>query len=317
MEISAVKEPESKVDIEGIVTTAIQIPGVRVNRIAFLAETFANKSSDELQAIISTDPITAGCSQVELKKYAMALINKRTLQSSGASFVTGLPGGVAMAATIPADTLQFFGMALRMAQEISYLYGAEDIWRDGTVDDERVRNSLILYCGVMFGVSGSSAAVKVLSSAVAKQALKKLPQKTLTKTVYYPIIKKTIGLIGVKLTKDTFAKGVSKVIPVVGGVVSGGITFASMRPMGTRLANTLDEANFSYTEKDAEKDITALYCGDNVEETVSIAEDSMVTPAPSFADELRECKALVDEGILTEEEFLEIKSKLIQEIGSK
>lgn len=36
------------------------------------------------------------------------------------------------------------------------------------------------------------------------------------------------GYIGVKVTKDSFAKGVSKVIPVVGGVVSGGLTFASI-----------------------------------------------------------------------------------------
>ena len=33
-----------------------------------------------------------------------------------------IPGGIAMAATIPADTLQFFGVALRLAQEISYIY---------------------------------------------------------------------------------------------------------------------------------------------------------------------------------------------------
>ena len=32
-----------------------------------------------------------------------------------------------MAATIPADVLQFFGMALRLAQELSYLYGAKDL----------------------------------------------------------------------------------------------------------------------------------------------------------------------------------------------
>lgn len=47
---------------------------------------------------------------------AKRIINERTIVSTGASFVAGLPGGLAMAATIPADMLQFYGIALRMAQ---------------------------------------------------------------------------------------------------------------------------------------------------------------------------------------------------------
>ena len=38
----------------------------------------------------------------------------------------GLPGGVAMGVTIPADLAQFFGMSLRLAQELSYLFGAKE-----------------------------------------------------------------------------------------------------------------------------------------------------------------------------------------------
>ena len=94
----------------------------------------------------------------------------------------GIPGGLAMAATIPADILQFYGMTLKLAQELTYLYGAQDLWKDGKVDEEMVRNQLILYCGVMFGVSGAAAGVRLLSTQVAKVALKKLPQKALTKT---------------------------------------------------------------------------------------------------------------------------------------
>ncbi len=55
--------------------------------------------------------------------------------------------------TIPADLAQFFGMSLRLAQELSYLFGAKDLWQDGEVDNDAVRGQLVLYCGVMFGVS--------------------------------------------------------------------------------------------------------------------------------------------------------------------
>lgn len=44
----------------------------------------------------------------------------------------------------------------------------------------------------------------------AKQALKKLTQKALTKTFYYSIVKSIAKAFGPKMTKEVFAKGVSK-----------------------------------------------------------------------------------------------------------
>ncbi len=43
------------------------------------------------------------------------------------------------------------------------------------------------------------------------------------------------------MTKEVFAKGVAKVIPVVGGFVSGGLTFASYKPMAKKLKKYLSE----------------------------------------------------------------------------
>ena len=34
------------------------------------------------------------------------------------------------------------------------------------------------------------------------------------------------------MTKDTFAKGASKAIPILGGVISGGLTYMSMNQWG-------------------------------------------------------------------------------------
>ena len=158
---------EKEVALEGIIASAVQIPGVKVNRSKFLAETFATEDV-VIQDILDYGPIEANISQERLKDIANKLILKRTSQSSLASFAAGIPGGLAMAATIPADVLQFFGMALRLAQELSYLYGAQDLWQNGQVDDEKVKNQLLLYCGVMFGVSGAVSGVRVLSTQIAK-----------------------------------------------------------------------------------------------------------------------------------------------------
>lgn len=243
----------SEVALETIISNAIQIPGVKVDRKKFLAESFA-KEDVNVQEIVDCGPIQAGCSREDLARLANKLILTRTGASSAASFAMGLPGGFAMGATIPADALQFFGMSLRLAQELAYLYGAQDLWQNGEIDNDAVRGQLILYCGVMFGVSGAAAGVRILSSQIAKTTLKKLPQQALTKTLWYPAVKQIGKLIGIRVTKNTVAKGVSKAIPVVGGVISGGLNFASMLPMAKRLAVALDKANFDYTETEVMND---------------------------------------------------------------
>lgn len=227
---------------EILITNAVKLPGVKVDRKEFLAKSFTKYVSPiQLAEIIEKGPVNANINPKIIDKVAKKVITNRTIKSSSVSFAAGVPGGIAMAATIPADTAQFFGMALRLSQEIGYIYGYEDFWDDNELNLEKVNGDLVLFLGVMFGIGGATATIKVLSSQLSKQALKKIPNKALMKTIYYPIIKKMASYIGVKVTKDTFAKGVSKVIPVVGGVASGGLTFVSMTKMGYKLSNALEE----------------------------------------------------------------------------
>ncbi|WP_214778950.1 EcsC family protein [Exiguobacterium sp. s22] len=227
---------------EVLMTNAVKLPGVKVDRREFLAQNFSKYvPANQLAEIIEKGPLEANVPLSVIKKVAKRNITNQTMKSSSASFAAGLPGGIGLAATIPADTAQFFGFALRLAQEIGYLYGYDDFWEDGELDVERVNGELILFLGVMFGVGGATATIKALSAQLSKEALKKIPNKALMKTVYYPIVKKMSAMIGVKMTKDTFAKGISKMIPLAGGVISGGITYSSMTKMGNRLMNTLEE----------------------------------------------------------------------------
>lgn len=107
----------------------------------------------------------------------------------------------------------------------------------------------------MFGVSGAVSGVRVLSTQIAKTTLKKLPQKALTKTFWYPIIKQIGKAIGVKVTKTTVAQGISKAVPIVGGVISGSLNYVSMMPMANRLNAALDKACFNYSEEEMAADI--------------------------------------------------------------
>ena len=328
------KEITSDIMLEEIIYKAIQIPGVKVDRNKFLAEIFSSKV-DLLENIINNGPIGGGITREEINNIANRLIIKRTSQSSIASFAAGIPGGLAMAATIPADILQFFGMSLRLAQELSYLYGADDLWKNGKVDDEKVKNQLILYCGVMFGVSGAVSGVRVLSTQVAKTALKKIPQKALTKTFWYPMIKKICSFVGYTLTKKTLASGVSKAIPVIGGVISGTINFASMMPMARKLNATLDNATFDYSEEEFNRDIELLS-----NETGKVSEEDKQSFKEKFVvgfsktknsvsnlfsklgnnkdkseinpiEEIKKYKELLDSGIINQEEFNKKKKDLL------
>lgn len=337
-------ENSMAVSLPDVVSTAIQVPGVRVNRDSFLCEIFKEVDRDVLQSIIEKGPVAAGVERSVLKQKAHKLIQARTALSTGASFAAGLPGGLAMAATIPADMLQFYGVSLRMAQELAYLYGESDLWEKDLLDRDKVTNQLILYCGVMFGATGASQSVRILSSAMAKQALKRLPQQALTKTFYYPVIKSIARFFGVSMTKSTFAKGASKAIPVVGGIVSGGITLATLAPMGLRLADTMDQVRFAYDEEAFQTDWQQVLLvidqeeKNDTQQTVSPSvqkKAKIKVQAPSWIkkvkeahlpkgkadsstmDEIRKAKQMLDEGILTEEEFAQAKARILEAMGAK
>ncbi|WP_314112737.1 SHOCT domain-containing protein [uncultured Solobacterium sp.] len=259
-------------------------------------------------------PIEAGIDRDELMKLSRSLVVDRTMKSTAMSFAAGLPGGLASATTIPADIIQYFGMALRIAQEIAYLYGEDDLWSKENLKEEKVMNSLIIYCGVMFGTGGAAATLRVLASQLGKQALKKIPQMALTKTFYYPLVKSIVKFFGERMTREIFGKAVAKAVPILGGIVSGGITFATLRPQGFRLVNILDEAKFSYSKEEMEADLM------EIQRTVDLQEQNenttvRVNTETSIADEIKKNKELLDQGVLTEEEFTEIKKKLIEKYG--
>lgn len=232
-------------------------------------------------------------------------------------------------------------MALRLAQELSYLYGGGDLWVDGQIDDEKVKSQLIMYCGVMFGVSGAVSGVRVLSTQIAKATLKKLPQKALMKTFWYPMIKQIGKAIGVKVTKTTFAQSVSKAIPVVGGVISGGLNFASMMPMAKRLSTALDKAAFDYNEDEYEADLNIIDKMANGEvivenesdkkeeikqklsDTINDAKKGVSSIIGKFGqknnsaqksdpiEDIKKFKELLDIGVITQEEFDKKKKELL------
>lgn len=250
-----------QVDFEVVLREAVKIPLVHINREAYLRKELSRRFDTEtVNKAIEYNPAYAGISAKQLESIAQSAIDFETTKVTALSFAAGIPGGFAMAGTIPADLAQYMAHVLRITQKLAYLYGWPSLSNtDGEKFDDETSRVLTLFTGVMFGVQGANAAITKLASRIAEQVSKKLAQKALTNGIVYPIVKKVAITLGFQMTKQIFARGVAKVIPVVGGVASGGLTFITYKPMAERLKNHLSGlqiANVSYYEDTFVEDIS-------------------------------------------------------------
>ncbi|MFG3590457.1 hypothetical protein [Streptomyces sp. NPDC047990] len=234
-----IENPESR--FSAVLVSAAKLPGVRINREAYLRSALARHcSEDDIRRAIEETPAAAGIADDVLDRVANESIRFETAKVSALSAAAGIPGVFALPATVPADMAQYFGHMLRISQKLAYLYSWPDLFSDDGDDvDDATMGVLTLFFGVMFGTQSANAAVGKVAGMMAEQVAKKLPQKALTQGVIYPIVKKVAGYIGVQMTKQTFAKTVSKAIPLIGAAVSGGLTFATYLPMAKRLKKHL------------------------------------------------------------------------------
>ena len=225
---------------EDALASAAGMPGVRIDREAFLRSSL-KKCFDEqmVDAAIEYTPAKAGIPLDQIKRIANESINFETVKVTALSTAAGIPGGLAMLGTVPADIAQYYAHVLRVAQKIAYLYGWPSLFDENGEMDDGTKSILTLFLGIMSGVEMAGRGVANVADMLAVGIAKKLPQRAMTKGAVYPIVKKVAGYLGVQMTKQTFAKGVSKAVPVVGGAVSGGLTFAMFRPMSAKLRDYL------------------------------------------------------------------------------
>ena len=230
---------------ERILRASMALPGAKVDRSSFLASQLWNYCDEQqVSKAIQCRPASAGISPDLIDKLADSCIRSHVLKASGISFAAGLPGGWAMAGTIPVDVAQFYWHALVLAQKLAYLYGWPDLLEDGEVD-EQTELQLTLLVGAMMGAAAANRGLAELAKRFAGQVARRLPRQALTKTAYYPIVKQVGKWIGIAVTKRGFAGGVAKVVPVIGGFASAGVTATMMRPTAKRLKNHLRKLRYA------------------------------------------------------------------------
>ncbi len=245
-------------DVEKLILLSMKIPGVRIQRSVFLNKTlFKDYPQEVIDDAISFNPAHAGISLDEIDRIADHVIRFERNCVSGLATALGVPGGVAMAATIPADIIQYYGYMMRAAQKLLYLYGFPElnITEGESQLDAEILNILTICLGVMYGVAGAKTALVNVAKALAVGVEKQLLKKALTKGAIYPIVKNVAKWFGMKMTKEVFAGFFKKAIPVVGGVAGGAITYLSFKPCCDKLKDTLRDTRLSNPSKPEESPI--------------------------------------------------------------
>ena len=240
-----------EIDVEDIIIWGIKTPGVGVNRADFLRKEFMKNCPQQVvEDAVAHNPMHAGIPREDVDKIADEVIKFERNCVSGISAALGVPGGAAMVATIPADIVQYYGYMLRAAQKLMYLYGFPQLETgSGTQQmDSETMNILVICLGAMYGVQGASKAIKAIALKLGEGVEKKLLKTALTKGSVYPVVKSIARWFNVNMTKQVFAGFFKKAIPVVGGVVGGGITYVTFKPCCDRLKDSLRDTMLSNPE---------------------------------------------------------------------
>lgn len=223
------------INFDAVINKALESSLVKVDRKVFLCECFKGTEYD-MELILERGPIAALCDRNFIAAKAKELSMKRVIGTSAVSFAAGLPGGSLLGVTIPADVLQYTAAMLKLSQELCYLYGAEDFWAEGN-DVEDVKSRLIVNAGAMLDIDGGAELLRLTAA-----------NETPEGGIFEAAVKHITRDAGKELAKNAAMGGAAKVLPLIGGLVSGGVTYATLTPMGKRFAALMDEAVFDYGE---------------------------------------------------------------------
>lgn len=233
-----------------VLTTVLELPGVKVDRVAFLRKELKSYcSASKLDMLEGVRPYTIVSDRV-IDIAAKKCINRHTTLATTASTIAGLPGGLAMAATIPGDITQYYYHVVVLSQKLAYLYGFPDFCDEEGELGDMASDLLTIFMGSMMGVKVADQGITELAKGLAQQAVGRLPRVAITRAAVYPIAQSIARVAGMKLTKEGFAKGIGKFIPIAGGLFSGSLTLFTFKPGARRLQKRLKAQKMHFTDGD-------------------------------------------------------------------
>lgn len=222
--------------IEYFMDKALRVPGVRVDRKAFLESNFARECEAEIvKKIIETSPIRANIDRKILNRVANACIKYETYKVTWMSAGTGA-GGIY---TFPLDITGYFCMVLVIAQKLAYIYGWPELIEDNGNIDDTTKQILLVFVARMYGISGAGKLISEITKSMAEKTAKDIGKMALTKTTWYPILKEILKALGIELTKKKLGEAIVKAVPLVSAAISAGMAYKNFGAGANRLHDTL------------------------------------------------------------------------------
>ncbi len=224
-----------------VLRAALSIPGAKINRTAYLKKELLKHFSEEtVQKAIETTPAKAGIPPSAVRSISLNSIKWHRAGVTATSVIVSTPGKWWITATIPADLAQFFWHVAVIIQKLAYLHGWPDFFEDDAEPDDETLLIFSIFVGVMFGVGSAAKLLADMAERVGEQVLKRLPQHALTKWGFYRLAKEIAKWIGIRLTKQSFARAMSKIIPIISGLISGTVTWVWFTGMSRKLHKHLE-----------------------------------------------------------------------------
>ena len=218
-----------------VLGAALQIPGAKVDRTDFLNKELGKYcNSETVEKAISRGTVKAGIEVTLMDKIADEAIRFHTGVATSLSFAAGIPGGLVMLATVPADIAQYYYHVIVIAQKLAYIYGLKDL----EMADDNFKSLLTLLVGVMVEIEEAD---KTITEIYSKQVAGEIALLGLVKMFNKDVLIIAVSLASKIIGKSVF-KSIWKVIPIIGGVVSGGVTLFTFSPMCNNLKDRLHQS---------------------------------------------------------------------------
>ena len=181
-----------------------------------------------------------------VEKAAKSLINSSTVKCGTSGFLTGLGGLASMVATLPANITSVMYVQLRMCCAIAKM-GGYDIHSDQV-------QTLIYACLTGSAISDILKQVGIkFGNKFGVVMVKKIPGATLT------AINQKVGFRFITKFGETGVVNLGKAVPVLGGVIGGGVDVASTRVIGNNAFKIFIKGEMPDDSEEKEDIIEAKY----------------------------------------------------------
>lgn len=223
--------------------------------------------------------------EVAVKK----MMKNQITKCATSGFITGFGGLITLPATIPANLSSVLYVQMRMIASSAYMAGYD-------LKSDQVQ-TLVYAClaGISIGEIVKQTGIKV-GVKMATNAISKIPGKTLTK------INQKVGTRFITKFGEKGIINLGKLVPGVGAIIGGSIDYVETKVIANRAYNWFFKGKYETEELTEEAKV------------VNNRKTSKNENQNEIYQKIKDAKEMLDNGFLTEEEFGEIKSKLIEKM---